>query len=60
LGSGVDLAHARTTALGASNVKRIARMEDWVAFLKDEDHAGPLVPIFALAHEHDPDPAMRP
>jgi uncharacterized protein len=36
------------------------RMEEWVPFLKDEDHASRLVPIFALAHEHDPDPAMRP
>ena len=36
------------------------RMEDWLPLLKDEEHAGPLVPIFALAHEHDPDPAMRP
>ena len=36
------------------------RMEDWLPLLRDEEHAGPLVPIFALAHEHDPDPAMRP
>jgi uncharacterized protein len=36
------------------------RMEDWLPLLRDEEHAGPLVPIFALAHEHDSDPAMRP
>src|SRR3954466_5141108 len=28
--------------------------------LKDEDEGGWIIPIFALAHEHDPDPAMRP
>ena len=27
--------------------------------LDDEKHGGSLVPILALAHEHDPDPAMR-
>ena len=26
----------------------------------DEEHAGSLVPILALAHEHHPDPEMRP
>ena len=28
--------------------------------MDDEDEGGWIVPIFALAHEHDPDPAMRP
>ena len=28
--------------------------------MEDMEHGGWLVPIFALAHEHDPDPAMRP
>jgi uncharacterized protein len=32
----------------------------WAELLDDEDHCGSLVPIFALAHEHDPDPKMRP
>jgi uncharacterized protein len=36
------------------------RREDWAALLDDKDHGGSLVPIFALAHEHDPDPTMRP
>jgi uncharacterized protein len=36
------------------------RHEDWVVLLEDEDHGGSLVPILALAHEHDPDPEMRP
>jgi uncharacterized protein len=34
--------------------------EQWSALLADEEHGGWLVPIFALAHEHSPDPAMRP
>jgi uncharacterized protein len=34
--------------------------EQWAALLGDEEHGGWLVPIFALAHEHDPDPEMRP
>jgi uncharacterized protein len=36
------------------------RREDWTPLLDDEDHGGSLIPILALAHEHDPDPAMRP
>jgi len=34
--------------------------EQWAALLSDEQHGGLLVPIFALAHEHDPNPEMRP
>jgi uncharacterized protein len=36
------------------------RREDWADLFEDEDHAGLLVPILALAHEHDDDPDMRP
>jgi uncharacterized protein len=36
------------------------RQPDWVSLFDDENHGGSLVPIFALAHEHDPDPEMRP
>src|ERR1035441_8368004 len=36
------------------------RKSDWAALLDDEKHGGWLVPILALAHEHDPDPEMRP
>jgi uncharacterized protein len=36
------------------------RKTKWVAVLEDEEHGGWLVPILALAHEHDPDPEMRP
>ena len=30
--------------------------DQWAALLSDEQHGGLLVPIFALAHEHVPDP----
>ena len=36
------------------------RCADWGELLDDEEHNGALVPIFALAHEHDPDPTLRP
>ena len=36
------------------------RNEEWLELLNDEQHGGLLVPILALAHEHDPDPKMRP
>ncbi|MGE3703576.1 MAG: UPF0149 family protein [Hyphomicrobiaceae bacterium] len=36
------------------------RAEAWAHLMDDTEHAGLLVPIFALAHEHDPDPTMRP
>jgi uncharacterized protein len=32
----------------------------WASLVNDEEHGGSLVPIFVLAHEHDPDPEMRP
>lgn len=33
---------------------------DWLVLMEDEEEGGALVPIIALAHEHDPDPDMRP
>ena len=36
------------------------RRHDWANLVDDEEQAGSLVPVFALAHEHDPDPEMRP
>ena len=33
---------------------------EWASLLADEEHGGWLVPIFALANEHSPDPEMRP
>ena len=34
--------------------------EQWAILLADEAHGGWLIPIFALATEHHPDPKMRP
>lgn len=36
------------------------RNEDWLELFDDEERGGSLVPILALAHEHDPDPDLRP
>ena len=36
------------------------RQDAWRAVINDEERAGPFVPIWALAYEHHPDPAMRP
>jgi uncharacterized protein len=36
------------------------RRKQWAVLLNDEEHVGSLVPMFALANEHNPDPAMRP
>jgi len=36
------------------------RKEYWSDLIDDEEHGGSLIPIFALAHENSPDPAMRP
>lgn len=33
---------------------------NWTELFDDEDNGGWLVPMLALAHEHDPDPKMRP
>jgi yecA family protein len=34
--------------------------ENWKELIADEEHGGPLVPILALAYEHDLYPEMRP
>ncbi len=34
--------------------------DKWLDLLGDDEKGGALVPIFTLAHEHDPDPSMRP
>jgi uncharacterized protein len=36
------------------------RNEAWWELFDDEEHGGPLIPILALFHEHDPDLEMRP
>jgi uncharacterized protein len=37
-----------------------ARPGSWRELILSDEHGGPLIPIMLLAHEHDPDPAMRP
>jgi uncharacterized protein len=36
------------------------RRDAWTTLVCDEEQGGWLVPIFALAHEHHPDPEIRP
>jgi uncharacterized protein len=51
--------HANDWAIGFRRGMEFHK-EQWAALLADEEHGGLLVPIFALALEHDPDPEMRP
>jgi uncharacterized protein len=53
------IAHGNDWAQGFTRGMKL-RSEDWAELLGDDDHGGLLVPILALAHEHDPDPEMRP
>ena len=34
--------------------------DEWKEYLNDEEKSGVFVPILMLAHEHDPDPELRP
>jgi uncharacterized protein len=53
------ISHANDWAKGFLRGMELRRT-DWAVLLDDEKHGGCLVPIFALAHENDPDPEMRP
>ena len=53
------VSHANDWATGFLRGMELHK-EQWAALLADEEHGGWLVPIFALAQEHDPDPEMRP
>jgi uncharacterized protein len=53
------ITHANDWATGFLRGMELRRTE-WAALLHDKEHGGWLVPIMALAHEHDPDPDMRP
>ena len=37
-----------------------ARPTSWRELIQSEEHGGCILPIMLLAHEHDPDPEMRP
>jgi yecA family protein len=50
------ISHANDWAKGFLRGMELRR----AILLDDEKHGGWLVPIFALAHENDPDPEMRP
>jgi len=34
--------------------------DEWQEYLNDEEKSGVFVPVLLLAHEHDPDPELRP
>jgi uncharacterized protein len=53
------VAHANDWASGFVHGMEMRR-RDWSALMDDEEHGGALIPILALAHEHHPDPEMRP
>jgi uncharacterized protein len=52
------IAHANDWANGFLRGMEL-RKADWAYILDDKKHGGWIIPILALAHEHDPDPAMR-
>ena len=49
------ISHANDWAKGFLRGMELRKTE-WAALPDDEKHCGWLVPIFVLAHEHDPDP----
>jgi uncharacterized protein len=53
------MSHANDWAVGFLHGMGFGK-EDWAVLLNDEENAGSLIPIFALANEHNPDPSLRP
>jgi uncharacterized protein len=53
------VAHANDWAKGFMRGMEMRRA-GWASLMDNEEHAGSLVPILALANEHHPDPEMRP
>ena len=53
------IAHGNDWALGFMRGVH-TRAASWRDLIDSDDHGGPMLPIMLLAHEHDPDPAMRP
>ena len=53
------IAHANDWATGFMRGTQLYH-ESWKALFDDKEHSCLLVPILVLAHEHDPDPEMRP
>ncbi len=52
------IAHGNDWATGFVRGMEL-RKQHWASLVDDDENGGSLVPIFALAHEHDPDPEMR-
>ncbi len=59
LEDGSGNAPANDWAVGFTNGMKM-RGDAWAHLFDDTDEAGIIVPILTLAHEHDPDPEMRP
>jgi len=53
------VAHGNDWAQGFMRGVR-SRPTSWRGLIESDEHGGPLLPIMLFAHEHDPDPAMRP
>ena len=53
------MAHGNDWAIGFLRGMEFGK-EDWTLLLEDEEYGGSLVPIFALANEHNPDPSCDP
>lgn len=53
------VAHANDWARGFVRGMEL-RYDDWAELLDDDDYGGWLVPMLALANEHNPDPELQP
>jgi len=53
------IAHGNDWAKGFMRAIAL-RPTAWMALMDDQNESGALLPMMMLAHEHDPDPAMRP
>jgi uncharacterized protein len=51
--------HANDWAQGFMRGMELRR-DGWTELMNDENRGGAIIPILALAHEHHPDPEMRP
>lgn len=53
------LMHGNDWSNGFTRVMQLYQ-DAWSPLMHDDEAAGSLIPVLALAHEHDPDPVMRP
>ena len=59
LEGGDGIAHGNDWALGFKRGVH-SGSASWRDLIDSDEHGGPMLPIMLLAHEHDPDPALRP